>query len=219
MKNKSIYVYEIPNWKKYQNYHKGKNWSEQQPWFKFYSRELINDPVWLRLDPYVRDFLIQCWCIASQKQGLLPDLNEIAFRLHRENDLHQYREKLSSLEGKSLEECMESLIENDYVNKLENNLTELEAGELIEEVVSIEEKINVTHIPDSFEKEEKFFDFGKPVYVKPSQVRTKRDLVLFLNSLKSDYAMDQVLNWAIKNRYTEVKDKSELQKRSRNIQG
>jgi hypothetical protein len=76
----------VKNWEKYQHYKKkNKNFNNEQPWFMFYGRKLLNDKRFMMLTPQQRDFLVVgCWAIGSQDNGFLPDVDQHAFWLRKE---------------------------------------------------------------------------------------------------------------------------------------
>jgi hypothetical protein len=49
-------------------------------WFRVYSG-LVDDPKVQRLDPALFKALINLWCLASANDGVLPPIDEIAFKL------------------------------------------------------------------------------------------------------------------------------------------
>jgi hypothetical protein len=49
-------------------------------WFRVYD-DLIDDPKVQRLDPSLFKALINLWCLASTNHGVLPPIDEIAFKL------------------------------------------------------------------------------------------------------------------------------------------
>lgn len=68
----------IKNFKKFQHF-KDRN----PPWVKLY-RDLLDSPDWHELDPEAAKVLVMLWLIASEdeaKQGSLPDMKTLAFRL------------------------------------------------------------------------------------------------------------------------------------------
>jgi len=68
----------IKNWKKFQHFK-----DRRPPWIKLY-RELLEDPDWHELDPPAAKLLVALWLIASEdetKEGCLPDIKKISFRL------------------------------------------------------------------------------------------------------------------------------------------
>ena len=82
------YKIRVTDWEKYQHYKKkNKNFNNQQPWFMFHGRELLNDMDFMMLSPEERDFLVVgCWTIGSQDNGFLPSEEQHAFRLRRPID-------------------------------------------------------------------------------------------------------------------------------------
>ena len=72
----------IKNWDKYQHY---KHKSDMK-WFKLYGRDLLNDADFMMLDDQKQATLIKLWCLASESQGRLPQVSEIAFRLRKSID-------------------------------------------------------------------------------------------------------------------------------------
>jgi hypothetical protein len=49
-------------------------------WFRVYD-DLIDDPKVQRLDPTLFKTLINLWCLASANEGVIPAIDEIAFKL------------------------------------------------------------------------------------------------------------------------------------------
>ena len=49
-------------------------------WFRVYD-DLVDDPKVQRLDPSLFKALINLWCLASANDGVLPPIDEIAFKL------------------------------------------------------------------------------------------------------------------------------------------
>jgi hypothetical protein len=49
-------------------------------WFRVYD-DLVDDPKIQRLDPTLFKALINVWCLASANDGVLPPIDEIAFKL------------------------------------------------------------------------------------------------------------------------------------------
>ena len=70
----------IRNWSKFQHF-KNKN---SMIWFKVYGRDILNDPDWHDLNDIQKSTLFELWCLASEKNGYLPNERKIAFRLHKE---------------------------------------------------------------------------------------------------------------------------------------
>ena len=65
----------IKNWDDFQHY-KGRT----PPWIKLY-RKLLDDPEWFALSGDASKMLANCWLLASEHDGELPDLATVAFRL------------------------------------------------------------------------------------------------------------------------------------------
>ena len=65
----------IKNWNRFQHF---KN--RKPPWIKLY-RDLLDDPNWNRLDGTSAKVLVMLWLLASEKEGNLPDIPTLAFRL------------------------------------------------------------------------------------------------------------------------------------------
>ncbi len=75
----------IRNWSKFQHF---KNKSSMV-WFKVYGRDIINDPDWHELNSDQKATLFELWCLASEKNGELPDLKKLCFRLHKDKEFVQ----------------------------------------------------------------------------------------------------------------------------------
>lgn len=70
----------IRNWSKFQHF---KNKSSMV-WFKVYGRDIINDPDWHDLDSDQKATLFELFCLASERNGELPEMRKICFRLHKD---------------------------------------------------------------------------------------------------------------------------------------
>ena len=57
-------------------------------WFRVYS-ELVDDPKVQRLDPPLFKALINLWCLTSANDGVLPPIDEIAFKLRTKREKAQ----------------------------------------------------------------------------------------------------------------------------------
>jgi hypothetical protein len=66
---------QIKNWKKFQHFKE-----RRPPWIKLY-RDILEDPMWFKLDPLSAKCLVMLWLVASENDGILPDLETISFRL------------------------------------------------------------------------------------------------------------------------------------------
>jgi len=75
----------IRNWSKFQHF---KN-KTSMVWFKVYGRDIINDPDWHELSSDQKATLFELWCLASEKNGELPDLKKLCFRLHKDKEFVQ----------------------------------------------------------------------------------------------------------------------------------
>ena len=69
----------IKNWDKYNHY---KHKSDMK-WFKCYGRDLLNDPDFMKMDDAKQATLLKLWCLASESNGKLPSVFDIAFRLRK----------------------------------------------------------------------------------------------------------------------------------------
>ncbi len=69
--------HKIRNWDEFQHYKTGR---AAPPWIKLY-RDLLNDVEWFELPAEAAKFLISCWLIAAEGNGVLPDNKALAFRL------------------------------------------------------------------------------------------------------------------------------------------
>jgi len=69
----------IKDWKKFQHFR------DRKPlWIKLY-RDILDDPDWHDLDAKSSKVLVMLWLVASEdptKEGVLPDLRKLSFRLH-----------------------------------------------------------------------------------------------------------------------------------------
>jgi len=69
----------VRNWSKFQHF---KNKSSMV-WFKVYGRDILSDPDWHDLNSDQKATLFELWCLASERNGELPELRKICFRLHK----------------------------------------------------------------------------------------------------------------------------------------
>lgn len=65
----------IKNWHQFQHFK-----DRRPPWVKLY-RDLLDDMEWHDLDPKAAKVLVMLWLIASESDGVLPDIKKLAFRL------------------------------------------------------------------------------------------------------------------------------------------
>ena len=97
----------IKNWDKYNHY---KHKSDMK-WFKCYGRDLLNDADFMMMDDVKQVTLFKLWCLASESQGRLPQVSEIAFRLRKPIDFIE----------KMITELDKWLITNESLDKLYND--------------------------------------------------------------------------------------------------
>lgn len=65
----------IKNWSKFQHFK-----DRRPPWVKLY-RDLLDDRDWHKLDGEAAKMLVNLWLIGSESDGLLPSIEDLAFRL------------------------------------------------------------------------------------------------------------------------------------------
>lgn len=65
----------IKNWERFQHFK-----DRKPPWIKLY-RDLLDDKMWFELDAEAAKLLVMLWLIASEHDGELPPIPELAFRL------------------------------------------------------------------------------------------------------------------------------------------
>lgn len=65
----------VKNWGKFQHFK-----DRSPPWIKLY-RDLLDDMEWHELDAEAAKALVSIWLIASEKEGELPDIKKLAFRM------------------------------------------------------------------------------------------------------------------------------------------
>ena len=108
----------VRNWGKFQHF---KN-KASMVWFKVYGRDIINDPDWHELSSDQKATLFELWCLASEKNGELPDLKKLCFRLHKDKEF--VKDMLISLN---------SWFEGDSDNSIFNEYTTYAREKRIEE--------------------------------------------------------------------------------------
>jgi hypothetical protein len=69
----------IKNWDKFQHF---KHKSDMK-WFKCYGRDLLNDPDFMKMDDVKQATLFKLWCLASESNGVIGMIPDIAFRLRK----------------------------------------------------------------------------------------------------------------------------------------
>ena len=102
-------------------------------WFKCYGRDLLNDADFMMMDDVKQVTLFKLWCLASESQGNLPQVSEIAFRLRKPIDFVE----------KMLKELDNWLVTGENLDKLyTNSMTDkirLEEDKIIKPIVRFEE--------------------------------------------------------------------------------
>jgi hypothetical protein len=82
--------YRIKDWNKFQHFK-----DRKPPWVKLY-RDILDDMEWHELDPQAAKALVMFWLIASETDGMLPDIKKLAFRLRTtESKINEVISKLS----------------------------------------------------------------------------------------------------------------------------
>jgi len=112
--------------------YKIKNWEEFQPplrpdrnviWIKLY-RKVLDDFDWSNLADSNKATLIELWLLASEDEGNLPAVDEIAFRLRRDKSfINKQLEQLSSF---VLRDGSDSSATRQQVGSLEKSRVEIE---------------------------------------------------------------------------------------------
>ncbi len=75
----------IKNWERFQHYTPlNPRFQKKMTWFKVYGDDLLNDPDFMNLSDECQAMLAKCWCLASRKNGELPDMDGIAFALRKD---------------------------------------------------------------------------------------------------------------------------------------
>ena len=69
----------IKNWDKFQHF---KHKSDMK-WFKCYGRDLLNDSDFMKMDDVKQATLFKLWCLASESNGVIGMIPDIAFRLRK----------------------------------------------------------------------------------------------------------------------------------------
>lgn len=100
---------QIKGWSKFQHYKAG----ERKPtWIKLH-RSILDDMEWHDLDPSAAKTLVMLWLIASESDGMLPDIKKLAFRLRMtEQRVNDAVAKLSHW----LEQDASNLLADGYQN-------------------------------------------------------------------------------------------------------
>ena len=76
-------MYKIKNWEKFNLYNpKNPRYQKKMTWFKFFGTDYINNIDIHKLSFEQKAVLVELWCLGSESDGVLPEIFEIAFRLH-----------------------------------------------------------------------------------------------------------------------------------------
>lgn len=119
-------TYKIRNWEKFQHY-KNRN----PLWIKLYT-DLLNDKHWFALSAEDSKILVMLWLLASKKDGILPQLSDIAFCLRTTEPI--ITETLTRLTNWVVKEDASSLLAGGYKSAcLEESRGELELELELEE--------------------------------------------------------------------------------------
>jgi len=109
------------NWEKFQHYK-----DRRPPWIKLH-HDLIDSKEFFALPGVDAKFLILIWLLASEENGLLPPVDEIAFRLRISED--KTNELLSRLQAWFVDDASEPLADCKQVDTPETETeTETETG-------------------------------------------------------------------------------------------
>jgi len=123
----------IKNWDKYQHY---KHKSDMK-WFKCYGRDILNDPDFMKMDDIKQATLFKLWCLASESNGKLPQVSDIAFR---------FRKPISFVE-KLVKELDTWLIRNESIEQVYTNpitdKSRLDRDKIIKPIMRFEEFWNL----------------------------------------------------------------------------
>ena len=121
----------IKNWDKYNHY---KHKSDMK-WFKCYGRDLLNDADFMMMDDVKQVTLFKLWCLASESQGNLPQVSEIAFRLRKPIDFVE----------KMLKELDYWLVTGESIDKVyTNSITDkIREDKIIKTIVRFDEFWNL----------------------------------------------------------------------------
>jgi len=80
-----VFILRIKNWERFQHYTPmNPRFQQKMTWFKVYGDDLLNDPDFMGLSDECQAMLAKCWCLASRKNGELPDIDGIAFALRKD---------------------------------------------------------------------------------------------------------------------------------------
>ena len=119
----------IKNWDKFQHF---KHKSDMK-WFKCYGRDLLNDPDFMKMDDVKQATLFKLWCLASESNGVIGMIPDIAFRL---------RKPIAFVE-KMLIELDSWLVKHDDSEKLYSDYitdkTRLDKDKIIKPIVRFDE--------------------------------------------------------------------------------
>jgi hypothetical protein len=146
----------IKNWANFQHFK-----DRRPPWIKLY-RDILDDIEWHQLDPLASKVLVMCWLIASENDGLLPDMKVLAFRLR--------------MSEKQTSECVSKLshwLEQDDINVISDcyqlDIPETERETETETEKETKKKATVVAPPDGV-SESIWNDFVKHRKAKKAQV-------------------------------------------------
>lgn len=170
----------VKNWAKFQHF-KDRN----PPWIKLY-RDILDDQEWHALDPRAAKTLIALWLLASEdetKQGQLPSVKKIAFRLRVSED--EVNQALAHLEHWL--DCSDiTLISPGYQD---------DAPETEREVETEPEKELPEAAPQPPEAEQNIFDLCLPSFL--TRNIAEKEARSLIGALKRDLGSESAVMLAV----------------------
>jgi hypothetical protein len=112
-------MYKIKNWEKFNLYNpKNPRYQKKMTWFKFFGTDYINNIDIHKLSFEQKAVLVELWCLGSESDGVLPEIFEIAFRLHYPIDFVEKIVKELFTRGLLVENYTTVSIENRREDKI-----------------------------------------------------------------------------------------------------
>lgn len=123
-------AYKIKGWAKFQHFR-----NRKPPWIKLY-RDILDDLDWHELDPLAAKSLVSLWLLASESDGVLPDMKKIAFRL-----------RMSEKQAKSIVSQLSHWLEQDDITVISDRYQDDSVEREIETEKEIEKETEREFMP------------------------------------------------------------------------
>lgn len=135
----------IRNWSRFQHFR-----DRKPPWIKVY-RDLLDDIMWHELEPGPAKTLVMLWLIASENDGNLPPVHELAFRLRMKNQ--EVERHVNALSHWLIQDDITAISQDDItmISLARSRETETETEEETERETETEKSLAQGELERAFE--------------------------------------------------------------------